>query len=118
MWNVQDATNVTVASMDPLGDAYELYKLQFDQRYEGNRAPLGIFIHAAWIIADPRCVVGGGGEGERKGSLPPFYLCPLVCQPQDAWQPAGLPARRLPRRTTTPAPPPPMQPRRDGEPVP
>ncbi|KAI3424258.1 hypothetical protein D9Q98_009612 [Chlorella vulgaris] len=53
MWNVQDKTGATVASMDPLGDAYELYKQQFDERYSGNRAPLGIYIHAAWIIADP-----------------------------------------------------------------
>ena len=36
------------------GDPYELYKLQFDQRYSGNRAPLGIYLHAAWLIADPR----------------------------------------------------------------
>lgn len=35
------------------GDAYELYKQQFDERYGGNRAPLGLYIHAAWIIADP-----------------------------------------------------------------
>ena len=35
------------------GDPYELYKQQFDERYNGNRAPLGIFIHAAWLIADP-----------------------------------------------------------------
>ncbi|EFN50750.1 hypothetical protein CHLNCDRAFT_59447 [Chlorella variabilis] len=53
MWNIQDKTGVTVASMDPLGDAYELYKDEFDKRYNGNRAPLGIYIHAAWIIADP-----------------------------------------------------------------
>lgn len=53
MWNIQDATGVTVASMDPLGDPYELYKLQFDERYDGNRAPLGIFLHAAWLLADP-----------------------------------------------------------------
>ncbi|KAL4438527.1 hypothetical protein ABPG77_000175 [Micractinium sp. CCAP 211/92] len=52
MWNVQDATGVTLASMDPTGDPYELYKLQFDQRYSGNRAPLGIYLHAAWLIAD------------------------------------------------------------------
>lgn len=37
----------------PQGDPYELYKQQFDERYDGNRAPLGIFIHAAWLIADP-----------------------------------------------------------------
>ncbi|PSC74458.1 chitin deacetylase-like isoform e [Micractinium conductrix] len=53
MWNVQDATGTVVASMDPQGDPYELYKLQFDQRYSGNRAPLGIYLHAAWLIADP-----------------------------------------------------------------
>lgn len=95
MWNVQDKTGMTVASMDPMvrtseemelgqctstlhaaqllclpdllfspptctptengtqGDPYELYKQQFDERYNGNRAPLGIFIHAAWLIADP-----------------------------------------------------------------
>jgi len=35
------------------GNAYELYKQQFDERYNGNRAPLGIYLHAAWLIADP-----------------------------------------------------------------
>lgn len=39
--------------MPKQGDPYELYKQQFDERYDGNRAPLGIFIHAAWLIADP-----------------------------------------------------------------
>lgn len=39
--------------ISPQGDPYELYKQQFDERYNGNRAPLGIFIHAAWLIADP-----------------------------------------------------------------
>ncbi|KAL4424144.1 hypothetical protein ABPG75_001445 [Micractinium tetrahymenae] len=52
MWNIQDSTGVTLASMDPTGDPYELYKLQFDERYNGNRAPLGIYLHAAWLIAD------------------------------------------------------------------
>ena len=41
------------------GDPYELFKLQFDERYNGNRAPLGIFIHAAWLIADPSCATAG-----------------------------------------------------------
>lgn len=53
MHNIQDATGATVASMDPLGDPLELFTRGFDQRYNGNRAPMGIFIHAAWLIADP-----------------------------------------------------------------
>ena len=53
MWNVQDSTTASIASMDPQGDAFALYQLQFQQRYNGNRAPLGIYLHAAWFIADP-----------------------------------------------------------------
>jgi peptidoglycan/xylan/chitin deacetylase (PgdA/CDA1 family) len=53
MWNVQDATGMSVASMDPVGDLYTLYKTMFDQRYNGNRAPLGIFFHAARLIGWP-----------------------------------------------------------------
>ncbi|KDD76182.1 hypothetical protein H632_c324p1, partial [Helicosporidium sp. ATCC 50920] len=53
MWTIQDSkTNAILASMDPQGDQYELYKAELDSRLSGNRAPLGIYQHAAWLIAD------------------------------------------------------------------
>lgn len=53
MWNIQDNSGTVIASMDPVGDLYEFYKTQFDNRYYGNRGPMAIFLHAARLIADP-----------------------------------------------------------------
>ncbi len=36
----------------PQGDLYEAYKREFDRSYYGNRAPVGVYIHAAWLM-DP-----------------------------------------------------------------
>lgn len=36
MWNVQAADSTVVASMDPVGNMFDLYKVGFDQRYAGD----------------------------------------------------------------------------------
>lgn len=56
MWSLHDAAGHQVATMDgPSGGAemLALWKLNLVSRYAGNRAPLGIFLHPAWLMADP-----------------------------------------------------------------
>ncbi|KAL4424145.1 hypothetical protein ABPG75_001446 [Micractinium tetrahymenae] len=52
MWDVQNDEGVVLTNMDPQGDLYEAYKREFDRNYNGNRAPVGVYIHAAWLM-DP-----------------------------------------------------------------
>ncbi|KAL4448153.1 hypothetical protein ABPG75_005372 [Micractinium tetrahymenae] len=46
LWAAADAHGKPIASMDPPGDAYEIYKRELGWRLSGNRAPLGLFFHA------------------------------------------------------------------------
>lgn len=52
LWDLLDTNGYAACSMDPTG-TYEvvlnLLKTNFTRRYEGNRAPLGIFLHAKWL---------------------------------------------------------------------
>ena len=62
----QDARGKPVAAMDPPGDEAALFSLlqtNFLNNYNGNRAPLGLWVHAPWFTS-----VGdgwGGGCGRR-----------------------------------------------------
>ncbi len=52
MWMLLDEANRPMAVMDPPGTRDSLLNLfshNFDQRHQGNRAPLGIFLHAGWL---------------------------------------------------------------------
>ncbi|PRW61614.1 chitin [Chlorella sorokiniana] len=52
MWDIQDDKGTVLTNMDPQGDIYEAYKREFDRSYYGNKAPVGVYIHAAWLM-DP-----------------------------------------------------------------
>jgi hypothetical protein len=55
MWNWYSAQGGLYSGMDPQGsyaELTELFQRMFTQRYEGNRAPLGLFIHPAWTSSD------------------------------------------------------------------
>ncbi|KAL4853807.1 hypothetical protein ACK3TF_005288 [Chlorella vulgaris] len=54
MWDVQDDSGVVLTNMDPQGDIYEAYKREFDRSYGGNRSPVGVYIHAAWLMDKTR----------------------------------------------------------------
>ena len=52
MWGLVDQAGRVAGFMDPTGDSASLeslLKYNFNQRYNGNRIPLGIFLHAAWL---------------------------------------------------------------------
>ncbi|GAB4816963.1 hypothetical protein N2152v2_004009 [Parachlorella kessleri] len=51
LWNIQDENGIVLASMDPVGDNYEQYKREFDRNYNGDRAPLGLYLHAGLLMA-------------------------------------------------------------------
>lgn len=46
MWAAHDADERVIAAMDPTGNATEIYSRELAWRYAGNRAPLGLFLHA------------------------------------------------------------------------
>lgn len=46
LWDVQGVDGSDIASMDPVGNWTELYMQEFGRNYGGNRAPLGIYMHA------------------------------------------------------------------------
>lgn len=46
LWAVHTAEGALVSAMDPEGDVFELYKQELDWRLAGNKAPLGLFLHA------------------------------------------------------------------------
>ncbi|PSC74660.1 carbohydrate esterase family 4 [Micractinium conductrix] len=52
MWDVQNDAGVVLTNMDPQGNIAEAYKREFDRSYNGNKAPVGVYIHAAWLM-DP-----------------------------------------------------------------
>lgn len=54
LWAAADAAGRPIASMDPAGDAYEIYKRELGWRLGGNRAPLGLFLHAGAESAPER----------------------------------------------------------------
>lgn len=45
LWAVADARQQPIATMDPTGDAFAIYKRELEWRMSGNRAPLGLFFH-------------------------------------------------------------------------
>ena len=57
MWDILDTNGQRVATMDPSGTPEQLREClrhTFRMRYEGNRAPMGIFLHAmGWLGSDP-----------------------------------------------------------------
>ncbi|KAL4425709.1 hypothetical protein ABPG75_009725 [Micractinium tetrahymenae] len=51
LWNVQDDDGNVLASMDPAdGNITELYIRELKRNYNGNRAPVGVYLHAARLI--------------------------------------------------------------------
>ncbi|MCE9615549.1 MAG: polysaccharide deacetylase family protein [Lentisphaerae bacterium] len=56
MWDLLDGTGQSVTVMDPGGNFAQLTALlqtNFTTRYTGNRAPMGVFIHADWLSTPP-----------------------------------------------------------------
>mmetsp|Transcript_12016 Transcript_12016/g.25045 ORF Transcript_12016/g.25045 Transcript_12016/m.25045 type:complete len:529 (-) Transcript_12016:193-1779(-) len=49
MWNMLDENDSPMIPMDWPGNAYEHLTHNFERRYNGNRAPLGIYLHASWL---------------------------------------------------------------------
>lgn len=52
MWTLTTATNSPMDTMDYVGtynSLYEAFTRMFNSRYNGNRAPFGIFLHAGWF---------------------------------------------------------------------
>jgi peptidoglycan/xylan/chitin deacetylase (PgdA/CDA1 family) len=61
MLSLQGNNDRPIASMDPptlLEDAFTIYSREFDRLYHGNRAPLGIYLHAAWLLQGSHHVNG------------------------------------------------------------
>lgn len=52
MWKLMDENDSPMITMDFPGDAYENLKRNFDRRYNGNRAPLGIYLHSSWLVTN------------------------------------------------------------------
>ena len=46
MYELQNAAGEHLASMDPEGDALNIYRENFDMNYANNRAPFGVYLHA------------------------------------------------------------------------
>ena len=46
MYELQNAAGEHLASMDPEGDVFNIYRENFDMNYNNNRAPFGVYLHA------------------------------------------------------------------------
>jgi hypothetical protein len=49
VWRLYDDSNNALIPMDYSGDATANLQTNFERHYNGNRAPMGIFIHAGWL---------------------------------------------------------------------
>jgi LysM repeat protein len=49
MYELQNAAGEHLASMDPEGDVFNIYRENFDMNYNNNRAPFGVYLHAPWF---------------------------------------------------------------------
>ena len=49
MYELQNAAGEHLASMDPEGDVFNIYRENFDMNYNANRAPFGVYLHAPWF---------------------------------------------------------------------
>lgn len=53
MWTLEDDTGRPIGIMDPVvEDLADAYFQAFNRSYYGNRSPIGVFFHAAWLAAD------------------------------------------------------------------
>ncbi|RKP16549.1 hypothetical protein ROZALSC1DRAFT_31529 [Rozella allomycis CSF55] len=51
MWNIYSTSNARLTSMDYVdNDMYGSFMKTFNEKYNGNRSPMGIFLHPAWLI--------------------------------------------------------------------
>lgn len=129
-----------VGTMDltfPIDELNEYYTANFNANYYGNRAPFGIWLHAAWFLVEPGriawlnsflsqilslpdvWVVSGQDviaymERPTATGTPPPFFCPgkgPAPIPQPTPQPPGPPSNPEPPATPTPQGPP-------GTPVP
>ncbi len=58
MWAVHREDLSAISAMDPEGDQltlFEAYKRELDWRLNGNKAPLGLFLHAGRQLANTGC---------------------------------------------------------------
>ncbi|RKP21162.1 hypothetical protein ROZALSC1DRAFT_27410 [Rozella allomycis CSF55] len=52
MWSIHSTSNIELTSMDYVDqDMYGSFMKTFYEKYNGNRSPMGIFLHPAWLIA-------------------------------------------------------------------
>lgn len=49
MWRMYDQNDRAMIVMDWPGNAYDTLSKNFQARYDGNRAPLGIYVHTSWL---------------------------------------------------------------------
>jgi hypothetical protein len=52
MWDLLDTDGEAYTPMDPIGTysrLTEIFRYSFTNRYHGNRAPLGLFLHMKWL---------------------------------------------------------------------
>lgn len=49
MWSLFDVNGAPLQAMDWPGNAYEILNRNLERHYNGNRAPIGIFLHAGWL---------------------------------------------------------------------
>eukprot|EP00887_Chlorella_sp_A99_P008201 scaffold12.g8201.t1 len=48
LYQLEDTRGTPLYSMDPAGDVYKVLRDNFDPIYSGNRAPIGLYVHAPW----------------------------------------------------------------------
>lgn len=53
MYNFFNSDGTVLASMDPVGSFYDILVQSFNFHYKGNRSPFGIWLHPAFLMADP-----------------------------------------------------------------
>lgn len=107
MWILPNEDGAPAWSMDPAGTPDALAKLlikNFDEAYDGNRAPFPLFVHAPWFtFVSPR--LAGGRGGCAAGRRPLVRHCmareraPLSQRPHARPRP---PANHWSSRRTTP----------------
>lgn len=103
LWAVADARQQPIATMDPTGDAFAIYKRELEWRMSGNRAPLGLFFHTGksrgtsrgcrhWLAGRPLpniCATRCTSLVGESLSMPAAYTAPIQTLPE-ALTPACL----------------------------
>ncbi|RMZ52160.1 hypothetical protein APUTEX25_001550, partial [Auxenochlorella protothecoides] len=74
VWDTQNSDASLAGTMNPQGDLYSLYKLALDNRRSGNRAPLGVYVTAAWLEAEPERLTQLNAFFDYAAALPYTWL--------------------------------------------